>query len=146
MRPSKFTFCWPIALVLLLVLAACKPRLQTYVVPMPIYHYTNALSSTYTLLPDSLVYDPIKPAESSSGMADGGDPAARALDPALRQSLVAAFEDAIATPAQHVPTRVKGCGTIVKEVGANSQTYFLAMGSVQKEVLESLLKASLSQP
>lgn len=143
---SKFTLGGPMALVLLLALAACKPRLRTEAAPMPIYHYTNALSSTYTLRPDSLVYDPIKPAESSSGFADGGDPAARALDPLLYQSLVETFETAIATPAEHVPTRVKGCGTITKEAGGSKQAYFLAMGSIQKEVLEAMLKATLSQP
>lgn len=146
MRPSKFTLCGPIALVLLLAFAACKPRLQSLPTMMSTYRYINSLSSTYTLRPDSLVYDPIKPAQSSSGFADGGAPAARALDSRLYQNLAEAFETAIATPADHVPTRMMGCGTIIKESGSHTWSYYLAMGSIQKETVESMLKATLSQP
>jgi hypothetical protein len=135
-----------ISLLFCLAALACTPRQSLQSPPMPTLHYINALGSTYTLQPDSLTYDPMKPERSSSGMADGGDPAARAITSGEYQSLKARFEAAIAAKDQHIKTRLKGCGTISVETDGKSAAYFLAMDSPLKSALEASLKTALRQP
>jgi hypothetical protein len=112
---------------------------------MPTYYYIDALSSVYTLQADSLVYDPIKPAQSSSGMADGGEPARLLLASSDAQRLRTAFEVAIGDKAAHIPDRIKGCGTITRELEGQGDSWFLDMNAASKGELESTLKALLAQ-
>jgi hypothetical protein len=136
-----------LGLVLLLAFAAaCKPRQPRPDPAMPTLSYTDALGSTYTLRPDSLTYDPIKPQFSSSGMADGGDPAACALTAADYQGLKASFDAAIAATDQHIQTRLKGCGSIRVMSGEQPQDYFIAMNAPVKAALEASLKSALHRP
>ena len=140
---------WPALLGLVILLAcaaACKPRQPRPDPAMPILSYTDALGSTYTLQPDSLSYDPIKPQFSSSGMADGGDPAACALTSEAYQGIKEKFDAAIAAMDQHIQNRIKGCGSIVVGSGTDSKAYFIAMDSPHKAALEAALKSALHRP
>ena len=140
----RFTLFIALGLLVLTSLLGCHPKPSTSPA-MTHYKYVDAMGNVYDLHPDRLIYDPVKPERSSSGMADGGDPAQATLTKVQYDELVSLFETAIADKSAHLQDRIKGCGSIYTERDGDKQGYFLRMDSAVKSALESRLKGILGK-
>lgn len=58
-----------------LLVTACA---QTH---QPGFIYSDGCANVYTVYPDSIVYDPVRPEESSSGIYSGGEPYTAVITP-----------------------------------------------------------------
>jgi hypothetical protein len=92
----------------------------------------------YVIEVDHLAYEPVTPAQSSSGMYSGGEPNRVALTGARHAAITALADRILADTASHLATRPKGCGTIVR---GDARVSFAS--PLQRE-LEAMLNAALS--
>lgn len=86
-------------------------------------------------------YRPVKPAESSSGLYDGGQPAVRPLSATERQHLIGLLESAIANPADQISKRVMQSGLITIKRGDGEESYILKPGSPEQLAIEAYLRS-----
>ena len=88
-------------------------------------------------------YKPVKPAMSSSGTYDGGEPVTRAISESRYGELLAAVQKAYANPAAHIADRVMMSGAVILSSKGKEINFILKPGSPELQQLEQLLKASL---
>ena len=88
-------------------------------------------------------YQPVKPATSSSGTYDGGEPVTRAISQSRYAELLAAVQNAYAHTASHIPERVMMSGAVTLSSKGKEINFILKPGSPEQQQLEKLLKASL---
>jgi hypothetical protein len=100
--------------------------------------YLDGNNNTYEI-GDRLVYIPITPAQSSSGMYSGGEPKSVALDAEHRAAILELFDRIEADRDNVIETRPKGCGTVIR----GEHTTFVRSDSSLKLELERLLKSLL---
>jgi hypothetical protein len=90
----------------------------------------------------TIEYKPVKPATSSSGTYDGGEPFSKVLPEERYRSLVDALETAVAAKEQHIAKREMMSGMIKVSDGQQEKTYFLAARSPAMITIERSIKTA----
>lgn len=88
-------------------------------------------------------YKPVKPANSSSGTYDGGEPVNRAITEARYGDILTAVQKAYANPAVHIPDRIMMSGAVTLSSKDKSVSFILKPGSSEQQELEKLLRQSI---
>lgn len=109
------------------------------------YVYADGSANRYIITSDSLEYDPVTPAESSTGTYSGGEPKTVSISKQQFESIGQLFDKAVANKAVHIEDRMKTSGAISIVEGDNRIQVILAPGCSEKENIESLLKHILSK-
>ncbi len=109
----------------------------------PRYEYADGSANRYIITPDTLEYDPVTPAESSTGTYSGGDPRAVSITAGQFEAIGQLFDKALGNKAVHIQDRVKTSGAISIVKGDSHTQVILAPGCAEKEAIESLLKKIL---
>jgi hypothetical protein len=99
----------------------------------------------YSAGPAILFYDPVTPAQSSSGMYSGGQPAAVFLTQAERRALDAQFDRAVLARDAHAPTRAKGTLLLERSDSGAKASVLLKGGSKPAVELEAFLKKLMAE-
>jgi hypothetical protein len=102
------------------------------------FRYIDGNNNAYVIDTDRVVYEPISPAQSSSGTYSGGEPAAASLTRDQLAAITALIDHIIADTKNHLATRPKGCGTIVRD------DLRISFESPLRAELERALKAALN--
>lgn len=108
------------------------------------YVYADGSANRYIVTSDSLQYDPVTPAESSTGTYSGGDPKSVSISAAQFEAISELFNKALANKAVHIEDRMKTSGAISVVKGETSTQVFLAPGCAEKDAIEGLLKQILN--
>lgn len=103
------------------------------------YTYVDGNNNVYTLTPDSLVYDPITPNESSSGEYSGGEPKTVKITSEKFSKIEGIVLAILKDKKSHEKNRQMGFGTL--EVG--KKLIYINSSSVLKSDLENELKLCL---
>lgn len=127
-----------LTLLLLLINLSCMKSDHRYV-------YADGSANRYIITRDTLEYDPVTPAESSTGTYSGGDPKTVAISSEQFESISQLFDKAVANKAVHIEDRIKTSGAISVVKGDTRTQVILAPGCAEKEAIESLLKKILSE-
>ncbi len=109
------------------------------------YVYADGSANRYIITSDTLKYDPVTPAESSTGSYSGGDPKTVSISAAQFESISQLFDKAVANKAVHIEDRMKTSGAISIVKGDNRTQIILAPGCAEKEAIESLLRKILTE-
>jgi hypothetical protein len=103
-----------------------------------VLRYIDGNNNAYVIEADRLSYEPVTPAQSSSGTYSGGEPKRAAITSDQHASITALIDRIVTDGANHLATRPMGCGTIVR---GDTRVCF---DSPAKAELERLLHAALS--
>ena len=103
------------------------------------YVYSDGNGNRYEFSKNSFQYFPVKPAESSTGIYDGGDPVKNQPDPDLFANITSLIDQAWEAKADHSPEREKGTGKIEIIDGAVSSVFILKMHSTWRSDIEAVL-------
>lgn len=109
------------------------------------YTYADGSANRYIITSDSLEFDPVTPAESSTGTYSGGDPKTVSISAEQFESIGHVFDKAVANKTVHIQDRMKTSGAISIMKGNNHTQVILAPGCAEKEAIESLLKQILAK-
>jgi hypothetical protein len=90
-----------------------------------------------------IVYQPLKPAESSTGLYDGGEPVDRQITEAAYFEILKAVTAAYENKAAQIEDRIKTSGAVSIITQDKEISFILKPGSTELLTLEQLLKASL---
>jgi|GEM_PF-3162185 hypothetical protein len=138
---SAFKISLLLAFVSIALCSGCKTASKPSKTPtMAQFTYVDAMSNQYHIGPDFLKYEPIKPALSSSGMADGGEPKQVALEATVFSDLSQWFEKLILDQSMQLASRNMGCGTVIDLRKKPSTTYFISPKSNHRTELEQMLR------
>lgn len=107
---------------------------------MTTYKYADGNGNVFIISATTLEYQPVKAAESSSGVYSGGEPKTISLTSDQYSAIRAAFEKAIANTVNHIPARIKMSGAIT---ATDQKNYFLSPGCDEMKELEYLLRQHL---
>ncbi|MBK8927441.1 MAG: hypothetical protein IPM74_16450 [Crocinitomicaceae bacterium] len=132
MRIQKIFFPVFICAISLLGMSAAKPD-------SPAYIYVDGNNNEFIIRTDSLIYNPVSPAESSSGEYSGGEPKSTPLSESEFDSISALVKSIIKDKKNQIDTRLMGCGTLV--IGKKS--LFVDSNSSLKIELENYLRTKL---
>jgi hypothetical protein len=124
-------------ILLLLINFSCMKTDHRYV-------YADGSANRYIITADSLAYDPVTPAESSTGTYSGGDPKIVSISASQFAAITQLFDEAVANKTVHIEDRIKTSGAISIVKGDVRTQIILAPGSSEKEAIESLLKQILA--
>ena len=101
---------------------------------MFVYHDGNG--NKYTLLRNILEYTPIKPAESSTGIYDGGNAFKKTLNVAQQKKLFNLFYKLVTDTTCHTTQNIKpNCSIILLEEEGNEEFIINANSKTNKRVL-----------
>lgn len=103
------------------------------------FEYLDGSANRYRITPDSIVYDPVTPQESSSGLYSGGEPYHAAITTEAFARLQALFEKAITVTADQTTERSKGTGVLVL---SDKRRFIFKMGSGTKSELEAAIRTA----
>jgi hypothetical protein len=103
-----------------------------------IYQYSDGANNSFHIWPNRIVYHPMKPQFSSSGMYDGGEPADKALTEEQFVEIKMLVDAAIACTDEHLEERPKGSGLLKTEDGT---MFVLVMNGAAKNRLEAFLRS-----
>ena len=109
------------------------------------YIYADGSANRYIITSSTLEYDPVTPAESSTGTYSGGDPKTVPISAEEFASISQLFDKAVANKAVHIQDRMKMSGSISIVKGNNHTQVILAPACAEKEAIESLLKQILAK-
>lgn len=109
------------------------------------YVYADGSANRYIITSDTLKYDPITPAESSTGTYSGGDPKTISISAEQYDAIGQLFDKALENKSVHIPDRMKTSGAITITKGDTHTQAILAPGCAEKEAIENLLKQILSE-
>src|SRR5262245_15146860 len=70
--------------------------------------YADGCGNRYLISPQRVEYTPVKPAESSTGMYDGGDPAIVSIGVDDHRELKERIDAAVQNRSAQMPDRIKG--------------------------------------
>ncbi len=105
---------------------------------MTSYEYVDGNGNLYAINNTSVVYDPVTPEESSTGMYSGGEPYTAPLEQKQFDQIEATFKKAIENKADQTDTRSMGTGTLI--VMPSKKTYIFKMNSGAKKEIEEVIK------
>lgn len=109
------------------------------------YQYSDGSANRYIITPNTLEYDPITPAESSTGTYSGGDPKTVSISVRQFEAIGQLFDKALGNKAVHIQDRMKTSGAISIVKGGTHSTAILAPECAEKEAIETLLKKILNE-
>ncbi|HZY80016.1 MAG TPA: hypothetical protein VFE50_10865 [Cyclobacteriaceae bacterium] len=109
------------------------------------YEYADGSANRYIVTADALEYDPVTPAESSTGTYSGGDPKVVAISTKQFETIGQLFNNALNNKAVHIQDRMKTSGAVSITNGDKYTQAILAPGCAEKDAIESLLKKILSE-
>jgi hypothetical protein len=136
---------WTSLISLVILIAGCgdaKHATSTSTNPVmqgKIYTYSDGSANQYRITKDSIEYFPVKPAQSSTGTYDGGDPVKKQMAPELFQQFEQLVKDAGADTNEHTSERGKGTAMISVYDGTSSSSFILRMGSARVREIENVL-------
>jgi len=110
-----------------------------------VYHYADGSGNVYRLKGTTLSYDPVTPAESSTGTFSGGVPKTVSITSLQAEAIIRAIEKGMSTTAEQTETRAKGTGAITVVSGSKRRDCILKMNSQAKGDIEFLLKGYLQK-
>ena len=105
----------------------------------PAYIYVDGSNNEFIIRTDSLIYNPVSPAESSSGEYSGGEPKSIPLNEPEFDFISTLVKSIIKDKKNQLDTRLMGCGTLV--IGKKS--LFVDANSSLKIELENYLRNML---
>jgi len=110
------------------------------------YQYIDTNGNLYKISPDSLVYEPMAPSMSSSGMYDGGEPQTRELSNTQFSTLSQWMESALLDETHHLPQRVKP-SIIIRRIDKTGKKWeaILSFQAPLRKELENRLQALLGE-
>lgn len=108
---------------------------------LPTYTYGDGSGNLYTITPALLIYDPVKPEESSTGMYNGGDPAEVPLSADTYEALRTLLDQAINNPEVHIEDRIKTSGMITRTTKGEVKKVILRPKSAELEAIEQVLRS-----
>ena len=100
------------------------------------YVYLDGSANRYLITSSSIVYDPITPEKSSTGMYSGGEPYTVNISEEQFDQLNSVFQKAIYNKVGQTELRGKGTGALVVQ----DKTYIFEMNSAQKQEIENAIK------
>jgi hypothetical protein len=109
------------------------------------YQYHDGANNVWSIGHQKVVYQPVPPAISSSGIYSGGIPFATVISTVQFTEIEALVKAGIANTASHEDARLKGSGMIIELVTdtMGGATFILKMWSAEKEAIENWLRATL---
>lgn len=108
------------------------------------YKYADGSANVYILTPTSLEYDPVTPAESSTGTYSGGEPKTMTITSEQYKSIQVLLEKAVQNTAIHSNDRMKTSGAISVIEGSKERKYIIEPGCAEQKAIETLLKEVIS--
>ncbi len=107
------------------------------------YQFFDGSGNQYTISLVELVYNPVQPMESSSGVYSGGKPVIIPLKSAQFMALSELLEKGINQTTLHLKDRIKRSGVITKTRQSTSVSVILSPGSPELRALEDALHTLL---
>ncbi len=106
-----------------------------------VYHYHDGANNVWSIGPQKVVYQPVTPAMSSSGIYSGGKPFEQVISVAQFTEIEALLKAGLANKSIHEDSRLKGSGMIIELITDTmiGSTYLLPMRSAEKAAIESWL-------
>jgi len=105
---------------------------------MASYYYLDGSANIYTVTSSTIVYGPVKPGESSTGMYSGGDPYKVNISKDQYDFLKSVFKKSINNKSGQTDLRGKGTGMII--VLPKNKSFIFEMNSAQKKEIEEALQ------
>jgi hypothetical protein len=104
-----------------------------------VYRYHDGANNVWSIGPQKVVYQPVTPAMSSSGIYSGGKPFEKAISAAQFKEIEDLLKAGVANKTIHEDSRLKGSGMIIELITDTmiGSTYLLPMRSAEKEAIES---------
>jgi hypothetical protein len=109
------------------------------------YEYSDGSANRYIVTANAVEYDPVTPAESSTGTYSGGDPKTVSISDAQFEAIGQLFNTAVSNKSVHIKDRVKTSGAISIAKGNSNTQVILAPQCKEKQDIESFLKKILSE-
>ena len=110
------------------------------------FQYFDGNNNRFVVSETDLVYEPIKPIFSSSGMYSGGEAKRVVLNAAEYQEIERIITKAINNVAEHIPQRLMGAALLKMQEDNKLVSCMLDMHSELKAEIEKVLHRLLSQP
>lgn len=110
-----------------------------------VYQYADGSGNVYALRGKDLSYNPVTPAESSTGTYSGGVPKTVSLTSLQAETVIRLIEKGMNAADEQSESRDKGTGVIAIESGNKKRECNLRMDSKAKEDIELLLKGYLNE-
>ena len=104
--------------------------------------YTDQNNNTYTITETSVEYDPITPAESSSGMYSGGEPWKKKIDNEVFYVIETWFNDISKDKPQHLKKRIKPSIVLSVKKGKKKEKVLIAKPNKEFDEYMKLLKTN----
>ena len=127
-------------------LIQCKtPKLEKMnnesyqVIDMDRFDYLDGNGNKYSITPESIIYDPITAAESSTGMYDGGEPYTISISVIEFEILQETAMNCINKKEGIIENRIKGSGMLIIEPG--NKIFIFDMNSTQRAELENTIQS-----
>lgn len=109
------------------------------------FNYFDACNNHYKITPKLLIYDPMKPQFSSSGMYDGGDAKTCVLTAAQFEEIQEVILLALNTVSAHITDRMKGTGLLKMQEDNERASCILPMNSELKTNIEKVLEGIMNE-
>lgn len=127
-------------------LIQCKtPKLEKMnnesyqVIDMDRFDYLDGNGNKYSITPESIIYDPITPAESSTGIYSGGEPYNISISLVEFEILQETAMNCINKKEGIIENRIKGSGMLVVEPG--NKIFIFDSQSTQKTEMENTIQS-----
>jgi len=106
-----------------------------------VYSYHDGSNNEWSIGPQKIVYQPVTPAMSSSGIYSGGKPFEKAISVAQFNEIEVLLKAGVANKTIHEDSRLKDSGMIIEFITDTmiGSTYLLPMRSAEKEAIERWL-------
>jgi len=105
---------------------------------MTSYEYVDGNGNLYAINNTSVVYDPVTPEESSTGMYSGGEAYTAPLEQKQFDQIQATFNKVVENKNDQTDVRSKGTGTLI--VLPANKTYIFKMDSPSKKEMEEVIR------
>lgn len=105
---------------------------------MTSYEYVDGNGNLYAISNSSIVYDPVTPEESSTGMYSGGEAYTAPLEQKQFDQIEATFKKVIEHKEDISETRSMGTGTLI--VLPSKKTYIFKMNSSSKKEIDEVIR------
>ncbi len=104
--------------------------------------YTDQSNNSYTITETSVEYDPITPAESSSGTYSGGEPWKKKIDNEVFYVIETWFSDIKKDKTQHLKKRIKPSIVLSVKKGKKKEKVLIAKPNKEFDEYMKLLKTN----
>ncbi len=106
-----------------------------------VYRYHDGANNVWSIGPQKIIYQPVTPAMSSSGIYSGGEPFEKAISVAQFTEIEALLKAGAANKTIHEDSRLKGSGMIIELITDTmaGATCLLPMRSAEKAAIETWL-------